>query len=103
MTTLERQVLGKQVQGWTEKNGLTPAVWDRFPEFPPAEAAPVWVAKEPPHYAHFPNPDPILRALSLDRAYVPEDDTGFIWAFVPGADGAVWLVKVKAGKAVGLN
>jgi len=101
MTTLERQVLGKQVQAWAEKNGFTPAVWARLPEFPPADAAPVWVAKEPPHYAYFPNPDPILRVLAMDREHDPAPDCP--WVFVPGADGAVWLVKTKAVKLHGLN
>jgi hypothetical protein len=36
----------------------------------------------------------MLRALALDRLYDPPPDAA--WAFVPGPEGQVWLVKTKA-------
>lgn len=94
LTTVTRRILSASAQAWLARSGYPPQVWTAFPEWPAADAAPVWIAQEPPHYAHFPDPDPMLRALALDRLYDPP--AGHPWAFVPGLGGPVWLVKTKA-------
>jgi hypothetical protein len=101
LLSVQRQIIAKEAQNWAERKGFTPALWADLPRFPSAEAAPVWVAREPAHFASFPNPDADLRAIALRNLHDPDELSA--WAFVPGLDGAVWIVRTKAGKPVGLN